>query len=166
MNLAHCLRRRRAELGYTQVEFGHLLGLPGERISALEAGTWRYTLPAPVQGRLARLLGCPVAALGSVHRPRRGPRGPRVPERLVHTGATLGASLTSRRCALGLTQEALATRLRVHHTSICRWEAGRVRPRRAMLRRLARALECHVEDFFCDQAPGDHKDVRRRTSTL
>jgi transcriptional regulator with XRE-family HTH domain len=147
MSLADRLRERRTALGYTQVQFGYLVGLPGERIGLLERGEWRYALSVPVQQRLAQILGCPVRALGLPA----GRQPPPARRRAARAAQTLGARLTQRRCQLGLTQAALAARLRVHSTAICRWERDRVRPSAQMRTRLAQVLACRA-DTFADHA--------------
>jgi transcriptional regulator with XRE-family HTH domain len=144
MVLSKRLRAHRASLGYTQAQYGAMLGLPGDRVGSLERGCWPWRMPRPLQRRLARVLGCSVAALGLVPRSRRSARGGAPVTSAV---TTLGAALMDRRRALGLTQQDLAARLGVHRTALCRWEKNRIKPGRRMLARLAQALDCHSDDL-------------------
>jgi transcriptional regulator with XRE-family HTH domain len=153
MSLADRLRQRRTALGYTQVQFGALVGLPGDWISLLERGQWRRPLSSRMQQRLAQALGCPVRALGLLAgRPCPLPLPPTAQDR-----QSVGARLAQRRCALGLTQTALAARLPVHPSVICRWEQGRVRPSPQMRTRLAQVLACRADTFV------DHPSARGQT---
>jgi transcriptional regulator with XRE-family HTH domain len=143
MSLADRLRERRTALGYTQVQFGYLVGLPGDRIGFLERGQLHALLPARVQQRLAQVLGCAVHDLGlRAGRPCPLPLPPAAQNR-----QSVGARLAKRRCQLGLTQTALAARLGLHPSAICRWERGRFRPSARMRTRLAQVLACCVEEF-------------------
>lgn len=142
--LSERLRAHRVSLGYTQSQYGSMLGLPGDRVGSLERGCWPWRVPRRLQLRLARALGCSVAALGLVPRPRRQPwhGAPAAGE-----VTTLGAYLVRRRHELGLTQHDLAERLDLHRTAICRWERNRVRPSKRMLARLAQGLACPTDDL-------------------
>lgn len=68
----------------------------------------------------------------------------------MHEG--LGAIIRTRREALGLEQAALATLLAVRQQAVSGWERGRSRPRRAMLRELAKVLA--VEEGALEEAGG------------
>ena len=61
-----------------------------------------------------------------------------------------------RRAASGMTQEELAGRVKVTRQSIISIERGRYRPGVALALRLARALECRVEDLF--ELPEDERE--------
>ena len=69
---------------------------------------------------------------------------------------SLGFAIARRREARGLTQAGLAEELGISRQSLGKWESGRVIPRGQNLMRLARALDCSVEDLL---APDDGKAV-------
>ena len=48
----------------------------------------------------------------------------------------------------GLTQDALAKKIGKTHATIHRFETGELDPKSDHLEQLARALNCHVNDFF------------------
>lgn len=144
LELAARVRRCRKALGYTQAQFGSLLGLPGDRIWALEHGAWPWVLPQTVQTRLTQVLGCAATDLG-------WPAPPQSRRckalRAAGPGATLGARLARRRVELGLTQADIAVALGVHVSAVCRWERDRVVPRFKALNLLARALMYRVDEL-------------------
>jgi transcriptional regulator with XRE-family HTH domain len=144
MSLSERLRQRRTTLGYTLPQFAVVLGLSAEILHRLEHGTWTYVVPLALRRRLAEVLGCAVEDLGLAEVRRRKEGGTLVP---VAT-ETLGGCLTALRSARGLTQQALADRMHVCATSICRWERDHVRPGPRSQARLARALQCRIDDFM------------------
>jgi DNA-binding XRE family transcriptional regulator len=62
--------------------------------------------------------------------------------------ASIDNTIRSRRQALGLSQQALATRCSLTRQAINAVEAGHYIPNTLVALRLARALGCHVEDLF------------------
>jgi transcriptional regulator with XRE-family HTH domain len=150
----------RAEHALTQAALGERLGWPQANVARLEAG--HRTPQLATLARLARRLGlavtvqvtpdgttipAPAAAAGPPHgatrrddpgvlvaaREDRGFRAPAVV-------APLGRALVAYRQEHGLSQEALAQRLRVGEAQILRLEQGRHTPTLDTLARLARGL--------------------------
>ncbi len=79
--------------------------------------------------------------------------------------------LANRRRALGLSQEALAERLRVERTTIARWESGETQPLAWFRPRLADVLQVSVDDLDVmirnvEEPPGagDHDPSRLRVA--
>lgn len=54
----------------------------------------------------------------------------------------------------GLTQADLARGTGISQVSICRYESGEREPSISILRRIARFLECSVDDLLADQPEG------------
>ena len=68
------------------------------------------------------------------------------------------AGLTSCRERAGLTQTQLAMRLDLTRQAISRWEQGLAAPTAAMLPRIARELDCGIEELFNLRLdPGDEE---------
>lgn len=61
---------------------------------------------------------------------------------------SIGLEIAIRREELGLTQHDLGQRVNRDRKTISRYEDGQVKVRKNMLRRIARALGCEVEDFL------------------
>jgi transcriptional regulator with XRE-family HTH domain len=59
-------------------------------------------------------------------------------------------NIAALREALGLSQSALAAKLRVDETAVSHWEHGRSAPRGSRLERVASALGVTVPDLFRD----------------
>jgi transcriptional regulator with XRE-family HTH domain len=154
----------RAGHGLTQAALGDQLGWPQANVARLEAGHRTPTLAT--LALLARRLGLAVTvqvtpagvaipapdALGAADAmPLRRPdtaAGPRTAAALGDRGfraptvvAPLGRAILAYRHEHGLSQEALAQRLRVGEAQILRLEQGRHTPTLATLARLARGLQ-------------------------
>lgn len=56
--------------------------------------------------------------------------------------------ITRLRLAKGLTQSQLAEAVGCYAKDICRWERGEHRPSAESAIKLARALDCKIEDLF------------------
>lgn len=63
-SLAERVRQHRTALGYTQSQYGSMLGITGDRVGELERGTSPRRPSRDLQERLAALLKCSVADLG------------------------------------------------------------------------------------------------------
>jgi transcriptional regulator with XRE-family HTH domain len=144
MSLGTELRQRRHALGYTRAQFGTLLGVSDELVARLETDRYPYVLRPAVRRRVETMLGCVLPP-----RPAKKPR--RIPPRDL---TRLGARIAQRRRALGLSQQALGERARMHMTAICRLERDRARPSAQLLARLALALECSVEELREEENEG------------
>lgn len=93
-----------------------------------------------------------------------------------HAPTPLGRQITRRRKALGLTREALATRmigLAISHgepvaaldslaNTLYRYESGRIEPSGRSLRLLCDALRCDPADLYEDRPVGDAREVLLR----
>jgi transcriptional regulator with XRE-family HTH domain len=141
LRLGACLRSYRQELGYTYAQFGCVLGMSEEHLRRLETGAWPFPPSPRLRARMEDMLGIAIPDVRAPVQPRRRRRAadvsPVAPQ-------TLGDRLRQRRLALELSQTAVAARISVHVTTICRWEKDRGRPSARLLLRLARALECPV----------------------
>jgi len=60
----------------------------------------------------------------------------------------VGRDIATRRRALGMTQETLATILEIAPDTLSRMENGRFAPKMTRLRAIANALNCNVSDLF------------------
>lgn len=54
------------------------------------------------------------------------------------------------RIACGYTQSELAEKLGIKQTTVAMWENGTNKPRSNMLPRIARALNCTIDELFAD----------------
>ena len=71
------IRARRLALGYTQHEFGVLLGTNAAGVSRLERDAWRWPPSTVLQARMARVLRCRLEEVGqAVHALVRATRAP------------------------------------------------------------------------------------------
>lgn len=57
-------------------------------------------------------------------------------------------NIAARRRKLKMTQDDLAKQLNVDRTTVTKWETGKAAPRSFMLIRLAKILQCPVEELF------------------
>lgn len=58
----------------------------------------------------------------------------------------------------GYTQDALASALSVHRSTIAKWETGKAMPRAALLPRVAELLGCTVDELLGrEEAPNDQR---------
>ena len=60
-------------------------------------------------------------------------------------------SIQSRRTRLGITQEELAAVIEVDRSTIAKWETGKALPRAELLPKLARALNCSIDNLLSDK---------------
>lgn len=63
---------------------------------------------------------------------------------------TIGKNIKKLRKLKGLTQEALAEQIEVHHTTIGRLEIGSINVSILNLEKIANALDIEVKDLFID----------------
>lgn len=75
----------------------------------------------------------------------------------------VGKTIATRRRALNMTQEALATILEIAPDTLSRMENGRFAPKMSRLRAIANTLECSVADLFRDT---DEKATDRATTII
>jgi len=80
---------------------------------------------------------------------------------LTKPRGSYGLHLASLREAAGLTQKALATRLRVHHSNIAFWERWDKPPRGDVLPALAEALGVSLEDLLRTTKPKPRKSAAK-----
>ena len=52
---------------------------------------------------------------------------------------------------LGITQEELAAVIEVDRSTIAKWETGKALPRAELLPKLARALNCSIDNLLSDK---------------
>lgn len=64
-------------------------------------------------------------------------------------------SIRELRRAAGLTQEQLAKKMRLDQTAISRWETGDTKPLKKTHKKLAKVLNCTVEDIQNAIHPAD-----------
>lgn len=64
---------------------------------------------------------------------------------------TIGGKIKSRRKALGITQETVASILDVNASHICNIECGRAHPSLTVLVRIANILQCSVDCFLSEE---------------
>lgn len=62
------------------------------------------------------------------------------------------------RCALGLTQAELATKVSVTQSQVAQWERGAAMPNAAKLPLLAEVLGCTIDELFGRSPPGEAWD--------
>lgn len=61
------------------------------------------------------------------------------------------------RIKLNMTQDKLSKILKCERSSISKWERGHSKPSLYMLPKLAKALNCSIDDLFDSQDNGDKK---------
>jgi len=133
---AQRLAQRRGARGLTQAPLAGVAGLKAHYISALEQGLSQPSFE--VTTALAAALAVPLEdLLGDVDPGDLHAWGPRY--------GGLGTRLRARRAALGLTQDALTTRLGISRTTLGRLEHDIVEPTTGRLRALATALNTTPE---------------------
>ena len=67
-----------------------------------------------------------------------------------HLAVIVGANITSRRLALGISQKDFAKRMGMGADSLSRIEGGFVAPRFGRLEKFAQELQCSVAELFVD----------------
>lgn len=65
-------------------------------------------------------------------------------------------SILSARSKTGMSQAKLAKAVGVTDAAVCQWETGKQLPRAALLPRIAKALNCTVDELL---APTQEKDL-------
>lgn len=68
--------------------------------------------------------------------------------KILKLSALVGENITRRRKLLGITQDALAERLKISASALSRIESGQASPRFSRLEELAEILNCQVADLF------------------
>lgn len=64
---------------------------------------------------------------------------------------TIGSKIKSRRKALGITQETIASILDINASHICNIECGRAHPSLTVLVQIANILQCSVDCFLSEE---------------
>lgn len=72
--------------------------------------------------------------------------------KIPHLTAIVGENIVYRRKRIGMTQEALAERLKISAAALSRIENGLAAPRFSRLEELANILDCPVADLFRQQS--------------
>ncbi|MGE5494582.1 MAG: helix-turn-helix transcriptional regulator [Burkholderiales bacterium] len=57
-------------------------------------------------------------------------------------------SIKKRRVEMGLTQEQLAKRLKIHRTTVVKWETNKSTPKTRMLPELSKVLDISIEELL------------------
>ena len=68
------------------------------------------------------------------------------------------------RTARGITQEQLAVKIDVDRSTIAKWETGKALPRAELLPKLARALNCSIDNLLSVCEEGDDINARTKPS--
>lgn len=149
MKLGEKIRSLRKEKGWSQVELGEKLGLPGQHISRYETGKIR---PRPsILETIAKTFGIPVDALEELS------SGPQEIDRQV---MTIGEKIRELRRKRNWSQAELGERLGIAAQNVCRYEKDLVTPRTGTLAQFAEVLEVPVEVFTQrSSASGGHLGI-------
>ena len=70
-------------------------------------------------------------------------------------------SFKKAREAAGMTQHELARELQVDQSAVCLWETGKTRPRAKLLPRIAKMLNCSIEDLLAEDVSADTETERK-----
>lgn len=68
--------------------------------------------------------------------------------KILKLSALVGENIARRRKLLGMTQDALAERLKISASALSRIESGQASPRFSRLEELGETLDCQVADLF------------------